>query len=124
METKSLLYGLIGFFIGGFIVAVAATTFDKPVTKTDETTTGNMMNSLADKVGDDFDKTFISNMIEHHQGAIDMAEHAQENAKHDEIKAMAGDIITAQSKEIEMMQRWQAEWGYGATPESHDTTNH
>ncbi len=30
METRPLLYGLIGFFIGGLLVSVAATTFDKP----------------------------------------------------------------------------------------------
>lgn len=30
METKPLLYGLIGFFIGGLLVSIAATTFDKP----------------------------------------------------------------------------------------------
>lgn len=30
METKSLLYGLIGFFLGGLLVSTAATTFDKP----------------------------------------------------------------------------------------------
>lgn len=30
METKPLLYGLIGFFLGGLLVSVAATTFDKP----------------------------------------------------------------------------------------------
>lgn len=29
MQTKPLLYGLIGFFIGGLVVAVAATTFEK-----------------------------------------------------------------------------------------------
>ena len=29
METKPLLYGLIGFFIGGLLVSVAANTFDK-----------------------------------------------------------------------------------------------
>lgn len=29
METKSLLYGLIGFFIGGLLVAIAANTFNK-----------------------------------------------------------------------------------------------
>lgn len=28
METKSLLYGLIGFFIGGLLVSVAAHTFE------------------------------------------------------------------------------------------------
>lgn len=31
METKSLLYGLVGFFLGGLLVSIAATTFDKPV---------------------------------------------------------------------------------------------
>jgi hypothetical protein len=30
METKPLLYGLIGFFIGGLLVSIAAITFDKP----------------------------------------------------------------------------------------------
>lgn len=30
METKPLLYGLIGFFMGGLLVSIAATTFDKP----------------------------------------------------------------------------------------------
>ena len=29
METKPLLYGLIGFFIGGLLVSIAANTFDK-----------------------------------------------------------------------------------------------
>ncbi|CAN5134280.1 hypothetical protein BH09PAT3_BH09PAT3_1290 [soil metagenome] len=29
METKPLLYGLIGFFLGGLLVAIAATTFNK-----------------------------------------------------------------------------------------------
>lgn len=30
MQTKPLLYGLIGFFLGGLLVSIAATTFDKP----------------------------------------------------------------------------------------------
>lgn len=30
METKTLLSGLIGFFIGGLLVATAATTFEAP----------------------------------------------------------------------------------------------
>lgn len=33
METKPLLYGLIGFFIGGLLVSIAATTFDKPTSR-------------------------------------------------------------------------------------------
>lgn len=30
METKPLLYGIIGFLLGGLLVSIAATTFDKP----------------------------------------------------------------------------------------------
>src|SRR5688572_24343717 len=50
--------------------------------------------------GEDYDRNFIANMIAHHQGAADMAKLAQKNAKHQELKNMADDIISAQEKEI------------------------
>lgn len=62
--------------------------------------------------GDDFDKAFLTMMIAHHQGAIDMAKQAQQSAKHDEIKTMANDIISAQNREIEQMKAWQKQWSY------------
>ena len=62
--------------------------------------------------GEDYDKMFIANMIAHHQGAVDMANLALTNAKHQEIKDMANAIITAQTKEISDMQSWQTAWGY------------
>lgn len=30
MDTKALLYGIVGFILGGLLVSIAATTFDKP----------------------------------------------------------------------------------------------
>ncbi len=72
----------------------------------------DMMNSLDGKTDDDFDKIFISSMIRHHQGAINMARSAQENAGHQEIKDLADDIISAQTREIEMMMQWQKDWGF------------
>lgn len=71
-----------------------------------------MLEDLKGKTGDNFDEAFISLMIEHHQGAIDMANLAKVNAKHPEIKNLAEDIISAQTKEIEMMREWQSTWGY------------
>ncbi len=71
-----------------------------------------MVEELEDKRGDEFDDSFTQLMIEHHQGAIDMAELAQKYAKHDEIKNLAGDIIKAQTTEIEMMSNWRTNWGY------------
>jgi uncharacterized protein (DUF305 family) len=75
-------------------------------------TMDDMVNNLKGKTGDSFDKAFISGMIEHHQGAIDMANLAKQYAKHDEIKSMADDIISAQTNEITQMREWQKNWGY------------
>lgn len=71
-----------------------------------------MNDMLKMKTGDEFDKAFLSHMIMHHQGAIDMANMAKQNAKHEEIKKMADDIIQAQKQEIEKMKEWQKSWGY------------
>lgn len=68
-----------------------------------------------DMQGEMYDRNFIANMIAHHQGAVDMANLALTNAKHQEIKDMANDIISAQTKEIGDMQSWQKEWGYPST---------
>lgn len=126
METKPLLYGLMGFFIGGFLVAVAATTFDKPDSKytSDNSSTMNGMSmndmtmGLKDKQGDDYDKAFIANMIVHHEGAVEMAKLSETNAKHEEIKNLSKAIIAAQEKEISEMKQWQKDWGYSQTSAS------
>lgn len=82
---------------------------------------GMSMNDMSDELnrrtGDDFDKNFLSMMIAHHQGAIDMAKLADKNAKHQEVKDLSKDILGAQSKEIDQMQTWQTEWGYKSTPQ-------
>lgn len=72
-----------------------------------------MMAALDGKTGDEFDKAFLSEMIMHHQGAVEMAEAALQNAKHTELKTMADAIISAQTTEIQQMQEWQRNW-YGA----------
>lgn len=67
---------------------------------------------LRGKTGDDFDRAFIQLMIPHHQDAINMANMALENARHEEMKDLARDIISAQQREIDMMKQWQQSWGY------------
>lgn len=121
MQTKPLLYGLVGFFIGGFIVSIAATTFDKPTEDTTPNTMSEMTTSLQVKTGDDFDKAFIENMIAHHQSAVDMAKLSANNAKHDEIKQLSTEIVSAQEKEITQMKQWHIDWGYSPTGDiTHD----
>lgn len=70
----------------------------------------SMNAELKGKSGDSFDQAFLSEMIVHHQGAVEMAELALANAKHQEIKDLAGGIISAQNKEIAEMKAWQKSW--------------
>lgn len=118
METKSLLFGIIGFFLGGLLVSVAATTFDRPVTDMSA-----MTSQLEPKSGDAYDSAFIANMIDHHQSAVDMAKLSAKNAKHEEIKKLSNDIISAQEKEIDQMRMWQQDWGYQTFSSGHEMSH-
>ena len=51
----------------------------------------------------DVDAAFAAMMIPHHEGAVAMAEAAQERAQHEEVKELAAAIIEAQQREIEIM---------------------
>ena len=53
---------------------------------------------------DPFDKEFFSMMIEHHQGAIEMAKVELSKGKDPTLKSLAQDIVDAQQKEIDEMK--------------------
>lgn len=71
-----------------------------------------MMSDLEGKEGDALDRAFLSGMIIHHEGAVEMAQAVLSNGKHPELKQMATAIIEAQTKEIAQMKAWQTAW-YG-----------
>lgn len=64
-----------------------------------------------------FDRAFIDMMIPHHQGAVGMAKQLLQNGEHRNLRAMAQDIIDAQTKEIAQMRTWRRAW-YGAAVSS------
>ena len=70
----------------------------------------SMNAELQGKTGDAFDQAFLSEMIIHHEGAVEMAQLALTNAKHQEIKDLAKAIIAAQNKEIADMKGWAKAW--------------
>lgn len=132
METKSLLYGLLGFFLGGLLVSIAATTFNKADLENTANTNMSMSSmsmddmtaDLKNKTGDEFDEAFLASMIAHHEGATEMAKLSAKNAKHEEVKSLSNDIMAAQEKEIAEMKQWQMDWGYSSTMMDHSSMSH
>ena len=59
----------------------------------------------------DADLTFATDMIPHHQQAVEMAELAADRAKSPEVRQLAEDIEAAQGPEIETMTQWLRDWG-------------
>ncbi len=57
-----------------------------------------------------FDAQFIDSMIEHHRGAITMAQQALKESQRPEIKQLAQNIITTQQQEIDQMTGWRTQW--------------
>jgi uncharacterized protein (DUF305 family) len=123
---QSILFGIVGLVVGGLLTyTVTVNTVSKTETPTmpssgtamqhggqGSNSMSDMMASLEGKKGEEFDKSFLSSMIVHHQDAVEMSKAAQTDAERQEIKDLADDIIKAQESEIEMMQQWQKDWGF------------
>ena len=54
----------------------------------------------------DPDRDFVTMMIPHHQGAIDMAKALLLSGKDSQMRRLAQEIITDQQSEIQLMQLW------------------
>jgi len=69
----------------------------------------SMMQDLgpADK---QYDLRFLNAMIEHHEGALVMAQDALKKSKRPEVQKLAKAIVAAQQKEIAQMKAWRQAW--------------
>lgn len=86
------------------VAAVAQESADAGYEAAIDKMTPHMMKPISG----DADKDFVTLMIPHHQGAIDMAKVELQFGKDTRLRAMADKIIKAQEKEIAEMKRWQA----------------
>ena len=64
--------------------------------------------------GADVDLDFATMMVQHHQGAIDMAKEYLKTAHEPTMKAIAQNIITSQQKEIKDLNDWKNKHNPGA----------
>lgn len=133
MNKENTMFGIIGLLLGVVITAFIAgllvnnnnTGMMRMMgvhTETEQSSGSDHSNmSMADMSkelenlnGDDYDKAFIEMMIDHHEGAVDMAKLSDARAKHVEVKQLSKDIIIAQEKEIANMKQWQTDWDYSS----------
>jgi uncharacterized protein (DUF305 family) len=66
--------------------------------------TAEALDALSDADGSRFDVMFLTMMIEHHEGAVEMAETVIEDGMDPRVEDLAEDIIDAQTREITAMQ--------------------
>ena len=66
--------------------------------------TDRQMQDLEKSRGADFDRMFLTMMVEHHKGAIAMADDQSKKGQNSDAKAMATDIRDSQQKEVSEMQ--------------------
>ena len=64
--------------------------------------------------GADVDLDFATMMVQHHQGAIDMAKEYLKTAHEPTMKAIAQNIVTSQQKEIKDLNDWKNKHNPGA----------
>lgn len=120
MKPQGIALFLAGALIGAGTLALVNSAVNEPSGSSDQNMAsmnhgandrqGSMESELSPLSGDTFDRKFIELMIEHHEGAIAMAELARKKATHAEIKDMSDSIAEAQTREIEQMKQWKEDW--------------
>lgn len=90
-------------------------SFGKPAPSTDMghgmpgMMTTDQMTKLQGMSGTEFDKMWMQMMIEHHKGAIDMANTELKQGVNADAKTLAQSIVTAQQQEIDQMNTMLAQ---------------
>jgi uncharacterized protein (DUF305 family) len=74
------------------------------------------MDSLEKLSGKQFDIAWMSQMIQHHKGALEMAQKCVKTCNEPDVQKAAQTIINAQTREIKQMTGWLKTW-YGVVPD-------
>jgi len=107
MKNNKYLYLLVGILIG--VIGVSVFNYSNfSINRYPVGMMGQRNNTVQNS--DAIDAHFIEQMIPHHEDAITMSELALEKAVRPEVKELAENIITSQTKEIDQMKVWYKKW--------------
>ena len=82
---------------------------DAPATAANKTAMQRMMAAMDVPATGNADRDFVTGMLPHHQGAIDMARVELRYGHDPALQKLARDIIASQAKEEAFMKRWLAQ---------------
>ncbi len=131
MKNNNYVYGVVGVLVGIVLVNIFPTLASVGLnSQYPNMMSGYMMGqNIGGNIMGDLDHHFIEQMIPHHEDAVVMAEMALEKSQKTEIKALARNIITSQTGEINEMRSWYKKWYNTDVPDSvsymgHSMINH
>jgi uncharacterized protein (DUF305 family) len=110
---------LIALLTSGFSAGVPALAHSDPAIEAmmKKMMSAPSMTALHHASGNAFEVAFMSEMIEHHKGGIEMSRMALKSARRKEVRAAANKVIEEQSKDIAQMTTWLNAW-YKRTPDA------
>jgi uncharacterized protein (DUF305 family) len=113
MNTNTILVAVLALIVGlggGYALAANRTV---PMQHDMNSVMSGMTEQLKGAEGAEFERAFIDGMIVHHAGAVAMAQMVLQKSERPELVQLANEIISAQTREIDMMREWSAQW-FGA----------
>ena len=127
-KTQFVAFGLIIILLAFAIFLLndkSQNKLDSSAETSQSSRSDNQTSSMyANMTGDQFDKAYLTDMIAHHQGALNMASQARELATKAEIRTLADAILSSQESEVRQMMDWQQKWNYSATDSSNPHAGH
>ncbi len=110
MRARPLALAATAITLTGLLAACGSTSATSGGATAPAGSTASATSTQALAPGSASDVAFAQMMIPHHQQALEMADLAAKYATSAEVKALADQIRTAQTPEIEQMTSWLTAW--------------
>jgi uncharacterized protein (DUF305 family) len=104
---KISIYLALGLVVTGTVLGIAFGYYITPEYRLSMYEKNNMSLGQADST---FDLRYINAMIEHHRGAMLLAEQLSKNTSRPEMKTLAQNILADEPKAIAELYAWKKEW--------------